>query len=142
MENFVVTTKYILPEMLQSTVQLQRLAPGKRDYTSVKLKKSGCCFLSEAAQWICGRVCAARSLYFTLALRFTAIHCVMFSFWRVLEAFGKLKQMGNREGTFCGAGFPSAVPPTAVATVSPGTIRASCPLSGALLWLLSATASS
>lgn len=54
----------------------------------------------------------------TLFYSGSEIHCVMFSFWRLLEAFGKLKQMGNREGTFCRAGVPSAVPPTAVASVT------------------------
>lgn len=94
----MVTTKYILPEKVQLTVQLQRFAPEKRDYTSVKMgKKVVCASYLKRRSGSDRRVCAAHSLFYS----HSEIHCVMFSFWRVFEAFGKLKQMGNREGTFC-----------------------------------------
>lgn len=66
----------------------------------------------------------------------------MLLFWYMLRVFGKLKQMGNHEGTFCLTGVPSVVPRTAAATASPGVSGASCRLFGAVVWLLCATAHS
>lgn len=108
MENFVVTTKYILPEMVKWTVQFQRFAPSERD------KKVVCASYLKQHSGSDKSLCRSLTLFYSGS----EIHCVMFSFWRLLEAFGKLKQMGNREGTFCRAGVPSAVPPTAVASVT------------------------
>lgn len=87
-------TEHSLPEMVQSAVQIQSSAPGKQDYKAVKLKKV---FFVSHLKRQCG--CDRRvslALYFTLS-DISRILCVTFSFWCVLEAFGKPKQMGNRE---------------------------------------------
>lgn len=78
-------------------------------------------------------------LLFYSGSNISRVLCVMLLFGYMLGVFGKLKQMGNHEETFCLTGVPSVVPRTAAAPASPGTSRASCRLFGAVVWLHGAT---